>query len=268
MERSDVFPADEDTAILPRVQSLRLDDLREALRRGWQDFWAMPTHVVFLCAIYPVAGLILFRIVFGYELIPLLFPLVAGFALIGPVAAIGLYELSRRRELGRSTSWRHVADVLKSPSLGKIVSLGLILLGLFATWIWAAHAIYVAYFGDNTVTAPLSFFRQVLTTQQGYGMILVGGFVGFLFALVAASISVVAFPLLLDRNVTLKVAVTTSVRVVLANPAIMTIWFAIVAVSLAIGTLPLFVGLAIVLPVLGHATWHLYRRAVAPEHRQ
>lgn len=265
MARSDAILPAEPSATVPNIRTLTLADIREALRLGWDDFWAMPTHVIFLCAIYPITGLVLFGVVFGYELIPLLFPLAAGFALIGPFAAIGLYELSRRRELGRDTSLRHAADIFQSPSLGPILMLGLALLILFAAWIAAAHWVYLAHFGDNAVQSPVAFFQQVLTTPEGHSMILAGGFIGFLFALLAASISVTAFPLLLDRNVGFWVAVTTSVKSVLVNPVPMAVWFLIVAASLALGTLPLFVGLAIVLPVLGHSTWHLYRRTIASE---
>jgi uncharacterized membrane protein len=265
MAQLDVILPTEPTDTLPVVRSLEIADLKDVLKKGLQDFWAMPTHVVFLCAIYPVVGLLLFRMTFEYDLLPLLYPLAAGFALVGPFAAIGLYELSRRRELGLDTSWRHAIDIVHSPSLGPIVGLGLLLLVIFGIWIGVAHGLYVGSFGDRPLTSVLSFVETVLTTPEGHNLIILGNGIGFLFALAAASISVISFPLLLDRNVGFAIAVLTSLRVVAKNPVTMAVWFLIVAAGLLIGSLALFVGLAIVLPVLGHSTWHLYRKAVEPQ---
>jgi uncharacterized membrane protein len=265
MAQLDVILPLEPADTLPVVRSLKISDLKDVLKKGLQDFWAMPTHVVFLCGIYPVVGLLLFRVTFEYDLLPLLYPLAAGFALVGPFAAIGLYELSRRRELGLDTSWRHAIDIVHSPSLRSIVGLGFLLLGIFGAWIGVAHALYAANFGDQPLTSVSSFVKSVLTTPEGRNLIILGNGIGFLFALTAASISVVSFPLLLDRNVGFATAVLTSLRVVVKNPVAMAAWFLIVAVGLLIGALALFVGLAIVLPVLGHSTWHLYRKAVEPQ---
>ena len=249
----------------PVVRSLQVSDLRDVLNKGMQDFRVRPTHVVFLCAIYPIAGLVLFRATFAYDLFPLLYPLAAGFALLGPIAAIGLYELSRRLEVGMDTAWSHTFDVLHSPSLGPIAEVAALLLVIFGTWVAAANAIYLSTFGDQPLTSPIAFAQRVLTTREGHRLILLGNAAGFVFALVAASLSVVSVPLLLDRNVGFAMAVTTSLRVVAKNPVTMAAWFLIVAVGLLIGSLFLFVGLAIILPVLGHSTWHLYRRVVEPD---
>ncbi len=225
----------------------------------------MPTHVVFLSLIYPIVGLALAGATFGYDVVPLLYPLAAGFALIGPFAAIGLYELSRRRELGLDTSWKHAFDVIHSPSLPAIVALGVLLLVIFAIWLAVAQALYVASFGQDEPTTLIAFARNVLTTQEGYNLIIVGNAVGFLFAVLAFSLSVVSFPLLLDRHVGAAVAIITSVKAILRNPLTMAIWGLFVAGALAIGSLPFFIGLAVVMPVLGHSTWHLYRRVVEPD---
>lgn len=267
MAQVDVILPTYRTENRPVVRSLRIADLKEILGKGYEDFMAMPTHVVFLCAIYPIVGLLLFRVTFAYDLLPLLFPLAAGFALVGPFAAIGLYELSRRRELGLDTSWRHAFDIVHSPSFGPILALGVVLLVIFGAWIAAAHAIYVASFGDQPLTSPLSFAHRLLTTPEGLILIILGNGIGFLFALLAASISVVSFPLLLDRDVGVGMAVVTSLRVVMRNPTTMAMWFIMVATGLLFGSLPMLVGLAVVLPVFGHATWHLYRRAVEPDDR-
>jgi len=247
------------------VRKLSLSDLSAALRLGWDDFQAMPSHAIILCAIYPVLGLVLFRLVLGYSVLPLLFPLAAGFTLIGPFAALGLYELSRRRESGEEAAAWHAIYVLRAPSFGAMLELGLLLFALFVTWIASADAIYIAIFGYAPAASIPDFAMRILTTPQGWLLIIVGCGVGFLFAVVALFISVVAFPLILDRHATAIDAIRTSLRVARQNPLPIAAWGLIVAALLVIGSFPFFVGLAVVLPVLGHATWHLYRRAVEPD---
>jgi uncharacterized membrane protein len=247
------------------VRKIGLSDLREALRLGWEDFQAIPTHAVVLCLIYPVLGLVLFRLAVGYSVLPLLFPLAAGFTLIGPFAALGLYELSRRRERGEEAAAWDAMQVYRAPSFGAILELGILLLVLFGTWIAVADAIYVATFGHAPAATIPGFARRVLTTPEGWTLIIVGCGVGFLFAFVALCVSVVSFPLMLDRHATAIDAIRTSLLAVRENPFTMAVWGLIVAALLAIGSLPFFVGLAVVVPVLGHATWHLYRKLVEPD---
>ena len=247
------------------IRKIGLSDLSEALRLGWEDFKAMPSHAIVLCVIYPVLGLVLFRMVLGYSVLPLLFPLAAGFTLIGPFAALGLYELSRRRERGEEPSAMDAMHVLRAPSFGAILGLGMFLLVLFGTWIAAADVIYIATFGYAPAASIPDFATRVLTTPEGWTLIIVGCGVGFLFAVAALCISVVSFPLMLDRHATAIDAIRTSLRAVRMNPFPMAVWGLIVAVLLAVGSLPFLVGLCVVLPVLGHASWHLYRKVVEPD---
>jgi uncharacterized membrane protein len=249
----------------PKVRKIGLADLKDALTRGWDDFTAMPSHAVFLCLIYPVVGFVIFRLVLGANVLPLLFPLAAGFALIGPLAALGLYEMSRRREQGLDVSWKHALDVFRSPSLGAIIVLGLMLVAIFLVWIAVAQAIYVANFGYTPAASMPDFVEQVLRTPAGWTLAIVGNAIGFLFAVLVLTLSVVSFPLLLDRDVGVATAILTSVRAVLANPFVLAVWGLIVAALLLAGSLPAFIGLAVVMPVLGHATWHLYRKVVEPD---
>src|SRR5437764_1132213 len=265
MAHSHVIGGESLSQAQPQIRTIGLADLKDALALGLDDFLAMPSHAVFLCLIYPVVGFVLARIVLGANVLPLLFPLAAGFALIGPLAALGLYEMSRRREQGLDVSWKHALDVFRSPSLGAIVALGLILVAIFLTWIAVAQAIYVANFGYAPAASMPDFVNQVLTTPAGWTLAIVGNGIGFLFAILVLTLSVVSFPLLLDRDVGIAVAVLTSVRAVLANPLTMAAWGLIVAALLLIGSLPAFFGLAVVMPVLGHATWHLYRKVVEPD---
>jgi uncharacterized membrane protein len=248
----------------PIVRKITPADLKEALAKGFDDFWAMPSHLVFLGLIYPVVGVCLAALTFSNNALPLLYPLASGFALIGPFAGIGLYEISRRRELGLQTSWQDAFNVLKSPSIPSIIALGVLLLIVFLTWMTTARLLYQSIFGYEVPASFAQLINQVLTTSEGMRLIVLGNIIGFVFAVAVLSISVISFPLLLDRDVGAAVAVYTSVKAVAMNPFTMALWGLIVAAALLIGSIPLFVGLAIVMPVLGHATWHLYRRVVEP----
>ncbi|MER9798716.1 DUF2189 domain-containing protein [Mesorhizobium sp. M0142] len=254
--------------VQPTVRRISTEDLIDALRLGVEDFWAKPSHYVFLCLIYPVVGLILTQWTSGSNAIQLIYPLMSGFALVGPFAAIGLYEISRRREFGMDTSWWHALDVRHSPALPAIAVIGIMLLVLFLLWLFTAQSIYTSLYGNRPPTSIVGFIREVLTTSKGWTLILLGNLAGFAFAAIVLATTVVAFPLLLDRDVGAVSAVETSARAVMTNPLQMALWGLMVAVLLVIGSIPLFAGLAVVMPVLGHATWHLYRRVVEPERAQ
>jgi uncharacterized membrane protein len=250
-------------ALLGAVRRIRAADLRRALAAGIEDFAANRSDVVFLCIAYPVIGLVLGRMVAGTDLLPLLFPLASGFALIGPLAGVGLYEMSRRREQGLDVSWADAFGVVRSPSFGAIALLGLLLAAIFVLWLMVAYAIYELTLGPVPPATAGAFLRDVLTTGPGWAMIVLGIGIGFLFAVLVLAISVVSFPLLLDRKVGFDAAVRVSMRAVAMNPGPMALWGVIVAAGLVLGSIPFFLGLVVVLPVLGHATWHLYR-AVLP----
>jgi len=251
--------------VQPTVRHITSSDLWEALRLGAQDFWAKPSHYVFLCLIYPIVGLILTQWTSGSNAIQLVYPLMSGFALVGPFAAIGLYEISRRRELGMNSHWRHALDVRHSTALPSIAVIGILLFALFLLWLFTAQSIYTSLFGADPPASVGAFLRDVLTTSRGWTLILLGNAAGFVFAVVVLATTVVAFPLLLDRDVGAVSAIETSARAVMANPLQMALWGLTVAVLLVIGSIPLFAGLAVVMPILGHATWHLYRKVVEPE---
>jgi uncharacterized membrane protein len=247
---------------VPVVRRITVSDLFDALRKGVADVGATRDDILFIGLIYPLAGLVLARLAFSYDLLPLVFPLASGFALIGPFAAIGLYELSRRREQGLSVNWLDAFGVLRSPAIGSILLLGAVELALFALWLGVAYQIYLTNLGHAAPQTIASFERSVFQTGGGWAMIAEGFGVGFLFAVLAFALSVVSFPLLLDRDVGVTTAITTSLRAVSANAGVMTLWGLIVAGALVLGSIPALVGLIFVVPVLGHATWHLYRKLV------
>lgn len=249
-------------ATAPAVRRIDFADLKDALMKGIADFGAARSDVIFLCLVYPVAGLLVARIVFGSGMFALLFPLVSGFALVGPFVGVGLYEMSRQREDGRQLSWATAFDVVRAPAFAAIIMLGVVLMVLFLLWLSAANIIYAMTVEPLQPQSMTAFITDVLTTARGWAMIVVGIGVGFIFALVVFAISVVSFPLLLDRDVGIGVAVWTSLRAIIANPVPMAAWGLIVAAGLVLGSIPLLLGLIIVLPILGHASWHLYRKVV------
>ena len=249
-------------AALPKIRQIGLADLKEALARGLDDFKAKPSHIFILVAIYPLIGLFLYRAAFGANMLPLLFPLVAGFALIGPLAAIGLYELSRVREAGGEISWSTAANIFRASSILPILALATLQMAIYFAWLGAAWGIYKLNFGDVLPASMTVFADMVFTTSSGWWLIVTGCGIGFLFAIVVLAISAISSPMLIDGVRNPAVALHTSVRAVLANPIIMTVWGLIVALALIAGSLPFFLGLAFVMPVLGHATWHLYRKIV------
>ncbi|MDX2259797.1 MAG: DUF2189 domain-containing protein [Hyphomicrobiaceae bacterium] len=251
----------------PLVRPVSYADIGTALARGLADFRAMPTHVAFLAIVYPVVGLLLSRFFLGVDLVALIYPAAAGFALVAPLVAIGLYELSRRREMGLDTSWRHAFDVMASPSLPAILTVAGLLVVVFLAWMAIANGIYVANIGHRSVGSLDEFARLLLTTPGGHQVILWGNIAGFAFAAFVFALVVVTFPLLLDRQVGPATAMATSLRVVAASPGPMALWAAIIAAGLVAGSLPALLGLAVVLPVLAHASWHIYRLAVVPDAR-
>lgn len=264
MAQMHVMAGAGDKLDMPVIKTISIADLMTALKRGAEDFWAKPSHYFLLMLIYPIVGIVLTVWMNGFQTWPLLYPLIGGFALIGPVAALPLYEISRRREMGEEPSWRDAMGVVRSPAMGSILAVGAMLFFLFTLWLASAQALYETLFGSSPPQTFQGLFAQVFSEPGGLTLAIIGTAVGACFALVVLCTSVIAFPLLLDRDVGAYVAVETSIRTVLNNLVPMLVWGVIVGATVFLGALTLFVGLAVVLPILGHATWHLYRRTVAP----
>ena len=253
----------------PHIRHIGTRALRNALADGWDDFAANRTDLIMMALIYPALGLLLSRLAWGHDMLPLIFPLASGFALIGPFAAIGLMEMSRQREIERPMPWSASFSVFRSPALGSILLLGLMLVGLLGLWLAAAGEIYAntvgtlgpAGLGPDGLAA---FLDATFRTPEGWTMIVLGMAVGMVFAIISFCLSVVSFPLLLDRKLRVSDAIVTSFRAVAANPVPMLLWGMMVAALLVLGSIPLLLGLAVVVPWLGHSTWHLYRRLVQP----
>ncbi|MDA0304973.1 MAG: DUF2189 domain-containing protein [Proteobacteria bacterium] len=246
----------------PVIKKIGIADLLDALSKGLADFNAMPTHLFFLAIIYPVVTFAIAAFYGDLDLLSFVFPLLAGYTLLGPLVAVGTYELSRRREFGRFTSRTNAFLVFKSHSINAIGNLGVVLMLIYFVWVFVAQTIYEQNFGSAPPESYLGFVQQVFTTPEGLSMIIASCSAGLIFAVVVLSFSVVSFPMLLDVDAGVLLAIKTSVRAVVANPIPMAAWGMIVVALLFVGSLPFFVGLCVVLPVIGHATWHLYRKVV------
>lgn len=245
------------------IGKISISDVVEALAKGAADYWRHPSHYMFLVIIYPAVGILLAVWSAGGDTFALLYPMAAGFALLGPVAAIGLYELSRRREAGLDDSPRHALGITRHPALGAMVAIGVMLAVIFAAWIASAAALYSAFMGASPPQGALELLTMAFTTPQGMALLFWGNLVGFGFALLVLATTAIAFPLLVDKGGSAGHALATSLRAFRTNPVPILAWGLMVAVIVFVASLPLFVGLALALPILGHATWHLYRKMVA-----
>lgn len=242
------------------ARDLKLDDLRTAVAAGWQDFRAYPAFGLFFAAIYVVAGLFLYFVQFARGDFVWFVPAAAGFPLLAPFAAVGLYEVSRRREAGLPLTWASILGAMRGRGDEQILSMGVIVFVAFGFWLMLAHGIFAVFMAEaGAETKGLTVFL----TGAGLVMLMVGGIVGALMALAFYAITVVSLPLLVDREVDFITAIIVSLATIRSNRVVMLIWAALIAISLFFAMLPLFLGLLVVLPVLGHATWHLYRRVVA-----
>ncbi|MET0588159.1 MAG: DUF2189 domain-containing protein [Novosphingobium sp.] len=248
------------------VRKIDLHDLRIALDQGWKDFLDLRGDLVFIGLIYPAVVVLAIIYAFQQSILPLIFPLVAGSILFGPAVAAGFYELARRREQGLDTRYRHFLDVMRGPAAFSLFALSTMLFLLFMFWIIAAWLIYVSTLGTAVPEAARSlptFLKAVFSTPAGWKMIVAGNLVGMVFVVLALAFSVVSFPMVVDRPVSAGDAMRTSFAVARKSPVAVAVWGLIVVAMLVIGSLPAFIGLAVVLPVLGYSTWHLYTRAVS-----
>lgn len=244
------------------IRRLTPDDLKRSIREGFEDVKRTRSDALFLVVIWPVLGVLLVALSAGRGLLELVFPLVAGFAILGPLAAVGLYESSRQAETGRRPALLAAYREATGRAGGRMLKMAALLFALFFGWLMAARGLWGAVMGVEAPETVGSLLAMTLTTGPGWALILVGHAVGAVFAATAMAISVFSLPMLLDGERSVTVAVTASVRACLVNARMMLAWGLVVSVALALGSVPALAGLIVVLPVFGHATWRLYRRTI------
>lgn len=248
----------------PVVRTVAARDVAEALAQGMRDFQAAPRFGLVFGALYAAGGLVIVLSVTALGMTYLAYPLAAGFALIGPFVAGGLYEVSRRREQGQPLAFSALWTAVRSRS--EVGWMAFVTVFIFIVWMYQVRFLMALFLGLNASFSSLSeFMTVVLTTQEGLMFLAVGNVIGALLSITLFSLTVISFPLVLDREVDIVTAMITSIRTVVASPLVMLGWAAVIGVLLVLSVLPFFLGLVVTLPVLGHATWHLYRRAIAPE---
>lgn len=242
------------------VRPLQRADLAAALAAGWADYRAYPTYGLFFAAIYVAGGAFITYAMATWGAFGWLVPAAAGFPLLAPFAAVGLYEVSRRREAGLPLRWTAILGSLRGRGDEQILAMGVIVFVAFGFWVIVAHGIFAIFMAESGVGGEsLAMFA----TPAGMLMLVVGSAVGAVMALAFFSITVISLPMLVDRDVDFITAIIASLSAMRANPAVMLTWAGMIALALLVAMLPLFLGLLVVLPVLGHATWHLYRRTLA-----
>lgn len=244
---------------LPDPVKIGVSDLGAALASGWRDFRRAPAFGLIFSAFYVAGGLVLALVAFAAGQDWWLIPFILGFPLIAPFAAVGLYEVSRRIEAQEPLDWPAVAGAVFAQKDRQVPSMAMVILLLFMFWVFVAHTIFALFMGVSSLTNITSSVAALLE-GRGLAMLITGTLVGGGFAAVLFSFTVVGLPVLLDREVDFITAIIASLRAVALNPVVLAGWAAMIAGLLFIGILPLFLGLFIVLPVLGHASWHVYRR--------
>ena len=247
-----------------KVRQITLRDLTQSLKAGYADYGAKPSSIPLLILFYSLFALVFTLFAFGQDLRYLAFPMVAGFTLVGPIVAIAFFEMSRRREQGKEMRWRAAFNFIHTSSFAPILALTIMMAVLYLAWLFMAELIFFSLFESTMPVSMDDFINQLFNTRHGGALIAYGNFVGLLFAFAAMALSVVAFPLVLDKPVTSFTAVSVSIRAFMSNTLVLTVWGFIVVALMALGAAVFLIGLAVALPVLGHATWHLYRKLIVP----
>lgn len=246
----------------PEVLQVEASDIRASLVEGWRDFLSAPHYGLFFACFYVVGGWLVTWAVMAKGQLWWTLPAAAGFPILGPFIACGLYEVSRRLEAGQPLRRAEVFSVIFRQKDRQIPSMAAVIVVFFLFWNFLAHMIFALFLGRATLT-NVSSSLAVFLTPEGLAMLAVGTGVGAVFATLLFGLTVVSLPMLLEREVDFVTAMLTSLEVVRTSPVVMLGWGALIGGLLFVGMLPGFMGLFAVLPLLGHASWHLYRRAIA-----
>lgn len=249
----------------PVVRSISFSDIADAFAAGLRDLRAAPLYGLTFGLLYAVGGILTLLTASALNMPYFTYPLASGFVLIGPLVAIGLYEVSRMRERGEKISWNGIFAAIRQQAGKEIGWMCFVVLFITTMWLYQVRLLLALFLRNETMTTMAEFFTVVTTTPQGWLFLGVGHVIGAVLSTILFSLTVVSFPILLDRNIDFITAMITSVRAVVRNPVPMLCWAAAIVAILVVSSLPMFLGLIVTLPVLGHTTWHLYRKLVAPE---
>ena len=250
--------------IVLKINNIEFSDVIDSLGKGIQDFRNDPKYGLVIGGFYAIGGLFLLALLYVFDLPYLFYPLTTGFALVAPFSAAGFYEVSRRREQGEEVSWKVVFSAMRLCCGKDLAWMAVVTVFSLIVWVDFAVFIYLMFFGLNAISLP-DLINAVLTTPSGALFFFIGNFFGAVFALTIFSLTVVSFPLLYDKDVDFVTAMITSVKSVGQNPKAMLIWLFVIGMSLIVSFMTLLIGLFFALPILGHATWHLYRRLITEE---
>lgn len=250
---------------MPPVHALTAADIREALMQGFDDFRRAPLFGLFFAGVYVVGGLIIVQSLFVWQQSWMIYPVAIGFPLIGPFAAAGLYEVSRRLQAGEPLAWNAILSSVRIQGSREFSWMAFVILFIFWIWMYQIRLLVAIILGRMSFSTLDKFLDVVLHTPEGWLFLAVGHVVGAVLALILFSVTVVSIPMLMERNVDFVTAMVTSVKAVFASPVVMLGWGVIVTLAVMVSMVPAFLGLLVTLPVLGHATWHIYKKAVGPQ---
>lgn len=253
---------DEELYGIPDVNALSFNDLKECLSKGIADFRKAPLFGLFFGGIFAFGGILIIQSIIFFEKGWLIYPMLVGFPLIGPFVAVGLYDVSRRLEAGKPLPWNEILSVISLQTGRQLPYMAFVMLFIFWIWIYQVRLLIALILGRMSFTSFEAFFQVVATTPEGWAFIVIGHMVGACFALLLFSVTVISIPLILDRDVDFITGMITSVKTVMKSPVVMLSWGVFVTLAVMASFVPLFLGLLVVLPVLGHTTWHIYKKAV------
>lgn len=247
---------------MPPVNALTADDIKSALAQGWSDFRKAPLFGLFFGAVYALGGLLIVQSLVVWDMSWKIYAVAIGFPLIGPFAAVGLYEVSRRIQAGQPLAWNEILLVMRNQSRSELSWMAFVMLFFFWIWMYQVRLLVALFLGRLSFGSWERFFDILVTTPEGIGFLIIGHLIGGALALGLFAITVVSIPMLLERNVDFVTAMITSIKTVIASPVVMLAWGLIVTLAVLAAMVPAFLGLLVVLPVLGHTTWHIYKKAV------
>jgi len=249
----------------PVVRKITKDDVVEALAAGLRDFKAAPVYGLSIGAFFAIGGILVISTAAALGMSYLSYPLAAGFVLMGPFAAVGLYEISRRLQNGETVNWSGIFSTIWAQKGRELSWMAFVVLFIQIMWMYQVRLLLALFLGFQSFASFAEFINTIVGTPEGLMFLAVGHAVGAILSLILFSLTVVSFPLLMEQDRDFITAMITSVKAVATSPGPMIGWALVVTITLVVSIIPGFIGLVVTLPILGHATWHLYKKCVETE---